>query len=174
MNYLSAENLSKSFGDHVLFENLSLGLSKGDKTAIVANNGAGKSTLMKILAGRESSDTGKVTLREGIRTGYLEQEPALNDKQTILELISGEHSPVQSVIRAYEKALAEQEKNHNPTTHRAFEEAAEHMNQWGAWDYESRMKSILSRFGITDLHQSIGSLSGGQKKTACSFAGTAG
>ena len=83
MNYLSAENISKHYGERVLFENLSFGLSKGEKTALIANNGTGKSTLLKILVGKDVSDTGEVAIRDGVRVGYLDQEPTFDESLTI-------------------------------------------------------------------------------------------
>ena len=85
MNYLSAENISKSFGEQLLFEGLSFGLSRGDKTALIARNGVGKTTLLRILAGKESTDTGEFTFRNGIKTAFLEQTPELDERLTIQE-----------------------------------------------------------------------------------------
>jgi len=164
MNYISAENLSVQFGDQLLFEGLSFGLSKGDKTALIANNGTGKSTLLKIIAGRDTPNSGSIITRDGIKIGLLEQEPVFNDDQTINELISKANSETLKVIDAYHKASEEQAANYNSKTHKAFELASHAMDNRHAWDYDRRMKLILSKFNINDLNQSVSELSGGQRK----------
>lgn len=164
MNYLSVDNLSKSYGEKVLFQDLSFGLKKGDKVALIANNGTGKSSLLKILSGKDVADSGTTNLRKGIKVGYLAQEPLLPEKLSIEKMLQGAVSGTLEIIRKYEKALANQTENYNTTTHKAFEEASSLMDQHNAWDHEHRMKQILSLFNITDLEQKIHSLSGGQKK----------
>ncbi len=164
LNYLSVENLSKHFGEKVLFENISFGLDKGDKIALIANNGTGKSSMLKILAGRDVGDSGRVVFRDGIKIGFLEQEPVLNENLTINELIREGNSEILSIIREYEKALEAQTTDYNDVTHKAFELASEKMDRFDAWDYERRLKELLSRFNISDLEQNIGTLSGGQRK----------
>ncbi len=164
MNYLSVENLSKHYGEKVLFENVAFGLDKGDKIALIANNGTGKSSMLKILAGRDVADSGTVVLRDGIRVGFLEQEPSLDENLTINELIREGNSEVLAVINEYERALEAQTADYNDRTHRDFEIASEKMDRIDAWDYERKLKELLSRFNITDLEQSIGTLSGGQRK----------
>ena len=99
MNYLSVENISKSYGERVLFEGLTFGLSQGDKVALIANNGTGKTSMLKIIAGQDVSESGKITLRKGIRIGYLEQEPLFNDKYTINELLYNSNAEVVKIIR---------------------------------------------------------------------------
>src|SRR6266436_4787424 len=111
MNYLSVENLSKHYGERVLFENLYFGLSEGDKVALIANNGTGKSTLLRILVGKEEPDGGKVTTRNGIRIGFLEQEPVLNVNQTVSEFIKNANTEVVGAIHEYERALHAQAEN---------------------------------------------------------------
>jgi ABC transport system ATP-binding/permease protein len=164
MNYLSIENISKGFGDEPLFENLSFGINKGDKLALIAANGTGKSTIMRILNGKEEADSGTVSFAEGIRTGFLEQEPDLNDEQTISEMVNGSHTAVLQTIRAYEKALADQTAHYSTETQLAFEKASARMDAMQAWTYEQRLEQLLGQFGIYDLSQKIGQLSGGQKK----------
>ncbi len=164
MVYLSVENLSKHYGEKVLFENISFGLDKGDKIALIANNGTGKSSLMKIIAGVDDADTGSVIVRDGIRIGFLQQEPEFNENLTINELIKEGNSDLLSVINEYEKALEAQTADYNESTHKAFEIASEKMDRTGAWDYERRLKELLTRFNITDLEQHIETLSGGQRK----------
>ncbi len=164
MTYLSVEQLSKSFGLKPLFHNLTFGLSKGDKTALVAPNGTGKSTLLRVLSGKEVPDEGQVTVRNGIRTGFLEQEPQLDEKLTIREFISRDNSDIVSVIRRYEEAVQAQAENYNTKTHEAFEKALADMHAAGAWDYEQRMQQILGKLDIHELDQPIATLSGGERK----------
>lgn len=164
MNYLSAENISKYFGDRVLFENLSFGISKGEKIAFIAPNGAGKTTILRILAGQKTADSGTILKREGIKIGYLEQEPSLDNQISINDLINGSHSDVLAIIRNYEQALEQQTQNYNEATQAAFELTSSKMDEHKAWNYELRMKQMFSRFNITQLNQRIGSLSGGEKK----------
>ena len=164
MNYLSAENLSKSYGYKELFQGLSFGLHKGEKTALIANNGAGKSTLLKILVGKESPDTGQVTLRDGINIAFLEQDPYFAIGQTIDELIASSHSGISKVIQDYDTALKAQSKIQSSETQKALELATEEMDHKNAWDYERRLKQLLDLFRITDTTKKIDILSGGEKK----------
>lgn len=163
MNYLNGENLSKDLGERILFSELNLSINKGDKIALVANNGTGKSSLLKILAQVEEPDNGIVRLRKGIRCAYLPQEPTF-DEGTIQELIDNSSSHIMATIRAYEDALEAQTADYNSTTQRAFENAAAAMDEADAWDFERKLKELLTRFTITDYDQQISSLSGGQKK----------
>ena len=105
MNYLSVENISKSFGERVLFEGLNFGLNYGDKVALIANNGSGKTSMLKIIAGKDVPGTGKVTLRNGIRIGYLEQEPVFNEKYSINELLYNSNAEVVKIIREYDETI---------------------------------------------------------------------
>ena len=164
MNYLSAENLSKTYGDKALFEGLSFGLHKGEKTALIANNGTGKSTLLRILAGKETPDTGLVTLRDGIKTAFLEQDPFFEKGQTIDELISTSHSGFSKVIQNYQYAIKADSELHNSETQKKLEKATAEMDHMQAWDYERRLKQLLSLFRITDTSAQIDVLSGGEKK----------
>ncbi|MCP4550740.1 MAG: ABC-F family ATP-binding cassette domain-containing protein, partial [Bacteroidetes bacterium] len=164
MNYLSAENLSKYIGDRILFEGLSFGINRGEKIALIAQNGAGKTSLLRILSGQKTADNGTVLRREGIKIGYLEQEPSLDNRSSINEFIKGSHSEVLSIIRKYEAALSAQTESYNDVSQRNFESASAEMDKNNAWDYELRLKQMLSRFNITQLDQKIGTLSGGEKK----------
>ncbi len=164
MTYLSVENLSKHFGERTLFENITFGMSKGDKTALVAPNGTGKSTLMKIIAGKETQDGGKVMLQSNVRVGYLEQEPELDPGLTINEYILQGDSDITRIVREYERATEAQAADFNQQTQDAFMKAATAMDAAGAWDFEQRMQQILSRLEIHDLEREISSLSGGEKK----------
>ena len=164
MTYLSVENLSKSFGLKPLFEGITFGISRGDKTALVAQNGTGKSTLLKILSGKETQDGGKVMVQNGIRIGYLEQEPELDPALTIREYISLGNSDVIRIVQRYEEAVTAQAEDFNEQTQDAFMKATAAMDAANAWDYEQRMEQILSKLNILDLNQSIASLSGGERK----------
>lgn len=164
MTYLSTENLSKQYGLKPLFENLTFGISKGDKTALIAKNGTGKSTLLKIMAGKETPDSGEVMVRNGIKVGLLEQEPELDDALTISEFISHGENKMVNIVKAYDKAVAAQAEDYNEDTQKAFDKALAAMDAANAWDYEQRMHQILDALQIRDLDQPINSLSGGQRK----------
>ena len=164
MNYLSIKDLSKSYGEKILFEEISLGLHKGEKTALIANNGTGKSTLLKIIAGKEEADGGEVVVRNGIKIGYLPQQPVFDESLTINELITGSHSDVLAVIEEYNQALHFQADNHNKEAQQRVEKATANMDLLQAWDYERRLKQVLTKFSITRLNQKVATLSGGQKK----------
>ncbi|MEX2463018.1 MAG: ABC-F family ATP-binding cassette domain-containing protein, partial [Balneolaceae bacterium] len=164
MTYLSVENLSKSFGLKPLFEGITFGISKGDKTALVAQNGTGKSTLLKIMAGKESQDGGKVMAQSGVRIDYLEQEPELDPSLSIQEYISQGDSEMIRIVQRYEDAVHAQAEDFNEQTQEAFMKATEAMDVANAWDYEKRMEQILGKLNIYDLNQTISTLSGGEKK----------
>ncbi|MDX1586330.1 MAG: ABC-F family ATP-binding cassette domain-containing protein [Balneolaceae bacterium] len=164
MTYLSVENLSKNYGHKVLFEGLTFGISKGDKTALIAQNGTGKSTLLQILAGKEVPDDGKVMTARGLEIGFLEQEPELDDSMTISEFISQGESEMVKLVRNYEEAAQKQAHDFNPETQEAFEKATAAMDAANAWDFEHRLEQILGKLNIHDLDQPIASLSGGERK----------
>ncbi len=164
MTYLSVENLSKSFGLKTLFSGLTFGLSRGDKTALIAKNGTGKSTLLRILAKQEPQDSGLLSIRNGLRIGYLEQDPALDPKKTIREFISTGESDLVRIALDYEIAVERQSEDYNETTHAAFEKAFAAMDAANAWDYEQRMHQILGKLDIHHLDQPISTLSGGERK----------
>lgn len=164
MNFIRAEKISKDYGERELFSNLTFGINKGDKTALIANNGTGKSTLLNILAGKDVPQDGKIISKENLRIGYLQQDPDFDPNLSINDLLKGEGSYVLKIIRDYEAALEAQTNEYNEETQKRFEEASIKMDQIDGWDYEKRMESVLSQFGITDLTQKTGTLSGGQKK----------
>ena len=164
MNYLSIDNISKAFSDKLLFENISFGIEKGEKTALVAANGTGKSTMMKILVGKEESDKGSVSYNENIRIGYLEQLPQFDSELTIQEVISTGHTDIMAVIQRYENALLNHVDDNNINTKKELEESISQMDALQAWSYEQRLKQLLYTFDITDLSQKVGTLSGGQVK----------
>ena len=155
MNYLSAENISKSFGDQLLFEGITFGLARGDKTALIARNGTGKTTLMRILAGKESSDSGSFTFRKDIRMAFLEQSPDLDPDLSIDQLIQSSNTEVLKAIQQYEQTLHEEGD---------LEAATAEMDRLHAWDYERRLRQLLDLFRITDTDQRIAALSGGELK----------
>lgn len=164
MNYISVDNISKAFSDKLLFENISFGIEKGEKTALVAANGTGKSTMMKILVGKEESDKGSIAYNENIRIGYLEQLPQYEPELTIQEVISTGHTDIMNVIQRYENALLNHVDDNNISTKKELEDAISQMDSLQAWSYEQRLKQLLYTFEITDLSQKIGTLSGGQVK----------
>lgn len=165
MNYLSVENISKSFGDKVLFEELSFGVNKGDKTALIAVNGAGKTTLMRMLTGKDEPDSGSITFMEGIRVGYLDQHPEYEPSLTIDGFIRSEHNDVRKVIQQYNQISEAPFKPEELEQHtKMLAEASAKMDACHAWDYERRLKEMLTKFGFVNLDQKIGSLSGGQLK----------
>ena len=161
---MSVENISKSFGERVLFEGLNFGLNYGDKVALIANNGSGKTSMLKIIAGKDVSGTGKVTVRNGIRIGYLEQEPVFNEKFTINELLYSSNAEIVKIIREYESALEMQTSDYNDTTAERFEKASINMEKSNGWNFDNELKQILSKFKIVDLEAKVEMLSGGQKK----------
>ncbi len=158
MNYLSVENLTKSFGVRMLFSDLTFGIDKGDKVAIVAKNGAGKSTLLKILCNLEDKDSGNVIFRKDIRVDYLEQAENFDPEQDVFsEVLSAETKETRAILE-YEKALL------NPENSEAYHTALDRMNQVNAWDFEVKVNQVLSQLKIADKSAKIASLSGGQKK----------
>jgi len=164
MNLLAIENLGKNFGERILFEGLSFGLSQGDKVALIANNGAGKSSLMKIIAGLDSADEGDVVFRNECRVSYLQQDAIFDNNMTINKLIESAHNKISLLVSDYENAVDAHSKHNSKQTQKNLEILTSKMEQENAWDYERRSKQILSKFNIKDFNQKVGNLSGGQKK----------
>ena len=164
MNYLSVENLSKNYGELVLFDNISFGLSKGDKVARIAKNGTGKSSLLKILTGNDSADGGAFVIRNGLTSAYLAQQPEFDGESTIAELLQSTHSKTLEIIREYENAIEAQTADYNKQTQNAVDKASAQMDFYDAWNYEERVKQMLGRFAINEINKKIKTLSGGQKK----------
>ncbi len=158
VNYLSVENIAKSFGEHPLFTNLSFGINEGQKVGFVAKNGTGKTTLLNILAGTASPDDGRVVYRKGITYSFLAQEPDLDPKLSVEETIFASDNEILKVIERYEKALE------NPEEADAYQKAFEEMEMHQAWDFETQYKQILFKMKLDDLHKKVGDLSGGQRK----------
>jgi ABC transport system ATP-binding/permease protein len=157
MNYLSAENIAKSFGDQWLFRNLTFGISKGDKVALIGTNGAGKTTLMSILAGLTPADEGVVSIRKDIRVAYLDQSPSFFGELPIVDVIFSGNNPAAQAVKDYEASLISGDE-------KAMTNAIERIEDLQAWDFESNVKEILGKLGIHDTNARIGSLSGGQMK----------
>ncbi|MDO6674021.1 ABC-F family ATP-binding cassette domain-containing protein [Tenacibaculum sp. 1_MG-2023] len=158
MNYLSVENIAKSYGEKVLFEDISFGINKDQKIAFVAKNGSGKTSILNIIAGKDTPDEGQVISRKGINIAYLAQDDDLNPDLTIEETIFSAESTILPIIKQYEKALQ------NPDDTEAYQKAFEQMEQHNAWDFETQYKQILFKLKLDDLSQKVGNLSGGQKK----------
>lgn len=160
MHYVSVENLSKTYADKPLFENISFNIEEGDKICLVALNGAGKSTLLKILCGIEIPDEGKVWVHKDVKVVLLDQNPAINDKRNILENIFAHEHPVLNAIKRYEQ-LTESGQEPDPVQ---LAEAMQDMDELNAWHFDAKVKEILGKLNIHHLEQEVGTLSGGQKK----------
>lgn len=158
MNLLSVENVSKAFGERVIFENISFGINKDQKIAFIAKNGTGKTTLLNIISGKDAPDTGQIVARKGIHIGFLSQNPIFNEDLTIEETIFAVENPILHVIQEYEHALQ------HPEDEVGYQRAFEKMERLSAWDFETQYKQILSRLKLDDLSLKVGQLSGGQKK----------
>lgn len=158
MNYLTVENISKSYGELTLFENISFSVHKDEKIAFVAKNGTGKTSILNIIAGDDVPDSGNITYRKGIAVSFLPQDPKLDAALTVEETIFASENPILKVISNYEKALL------NPENEEAYQKAFEAMEQHQAWDFETQYKQILFKLKLEDLSQKVSTLSGGQKK----------
>lgn len=154
---LSVVELSRNWGETVLFEKVSFDIIKGSKVALIAKNGTGKSTLLDIIAGVQSADHGSVKLLNNAISGYLLQEPKFDENLTVLDTVYHASSNLLNVIREYETALNDTDKNR-------LQNAMEAMERLNAWTYENTVKEILFKLNITNLHQKVSELSGGQKK----------
>jgi len=137
MNLLTVENISKSYGENVLFSNISFGINQGQKIALVAKNGTGKTSILNIISGKDATESGQVTQRKGIRVSFLEQEPNLNPNLTVEEIIYTSGNPILDIIETYNKALL------NPDDQEAYQKAFDAMERNGAWDFETQYRQIL-------------------------------
>lgn len=158
MNYLSVENIAKSYGERELFSNISFGINEGQKVGFVAKNGTGKTSLLNILAGTDTPDEGQVIYRNDIRVAFLSQEPDLDPHLTIEQTIFSSENPTLRIIENYEKALK------NPDDAAALQKAMDEMESHNAWDFETTYKQILFKLNLEDLNAEVKNLSGGQKK----------
>ncbi len=166
MNFLSVENLTKSYGEKLLFEDISFGIDEGQKVALIAGNGKGKSTLLNILMGSDIPDSGAVTWRKDIRIAYLSQSPDFDPEQTILEVILASDNLYVKATREYESAIQAVEADDSALNRRKLSDAITQMDSLAAWDYDSRVKEVLSRLKIGSLNRKMGTLSGGQIRKA--------
>ncbi|WP_027064447.1 ABC-F family ATP-binding cassette domain-containing protein [Maribacter sp. Hel_I_7] len=158
MNLLTVENISKSYGELVLFDNLSFGINKDQKIALIAKNGTGKTSILNILSGADTPDSGQVNYRKSTRVSFLAQEPVMDPNLTVEETIFASDNEILKVLSNYEKALL------NPEDADAYQKAFEAMDRFEAWDFETQYKQILSKLKLDDLDAKVDKLSGGQKK----------
>ncbi|HTE30354.1 MAG TPA: ABC-F family ATP-binding cassette domain-containing protein [Chryseolinea sp.] len=159
MNYLSAELVAKTYNDKWLFRDVSLGISQGEKFALVGNNGVGKSTLLKILTGEVQPDNGKVSIRNGIRLGFLTQQPTVDGDITVKDVLFNDSNDVAKVVKEYEQCI------HDPeTTPERMQAVLEKMEELKAWDYENKVHEIIEKLDVPDMDRKFSELSGGQKK----------
>ena len=156
-SFLQVEGLTKSFGDLVLFRDISFGIAEGERIGLIAKNGSGKTTLLNILTGKEPYDSGAVVFRRDLRVAYLEQDPAYPENLTVLEACFHSGNDVTDLIAEYERVI-------NSKDHSGLDAILQKMDVLQAWDYEHRAKQILGQLKITDFEQKISQLSGGQLK----------
>lgn len=157
-NYLSVEDVSKRFGERLIFEGLTFGVNKGQKVALVAQNGAGKSTLLNILTDKDTSDTGRVVFNNDIKVGFLAQDHGLDEDDTILNNIYTNDNPKVDALLKYEKALSE------GVSGEALQKHYDAMDREEAWNYEAKAKAILGKLNLHDMQRVVSSLSGGEKR----------
>ena len=158
LNYLNVENISKSYGELVLFKDLSFSIHKDQKIAFVAKNGSGKTSILNILSGKDTPDEGQIVIRKGLRLAFLDQEPNLDPKLTVEETIFASDIPVLKTIHAYENALKDPEDTD------AYQLAFDAMDRDNAWEFETQYQQTLSQLKLDDLSLKVSTLSGGQKK----------
>ena len=164
MNLLSAEKISKSYSEKILFDEISVGISEGEKIGLIGVNGTGKSTLLKIIAGAEYADKGRIVAGNNVRIEYLPQNPCFEDKATVLEQIFKGNSPIMNLLREYELALQSFSENGDRQQEKKLIVLTQSMDAMGAWTIENEAKGILTKLGITNFEAEVGTLSGGQKK----------
>lgn len=164
MNYLTVEHLTKSYGEKLLFEDITFGIEKGQKTALIARNGMGKSTLLNIIAGIDIPDRGQVVVRNDISVSYLPQMERFNENFSVMDVIFESQTPIVQAVKEYETCLTLSKTDSSSAMMQRMEKAMLDMDRLNAWDMESRAKEILSRFGIEDVLRNVNELSGGQLK----------
>jgi len=159
MQYLALENVSRSYGEKVLFKNVNLSITKGDKIALVAKNGSGKTTLLKVIAGEEGSDgeNAKINISKEIKISILKQDPIFDPNATVLEMIFDSENEAIIAVRDYEKALQMNDEV-------MLQKCVTRLEDLKAWDLESKIHEILHKLLLTDMDQKTGQMSGGQKK----------
>ena len=157
ISYLQIDKLTKSFGDLVLFEDITFGVAQGQKIGLIAKNGTGKTTLLNIIGGKEDYDSGEVVFRKDLRVGYLEQSPSYPEELTVLQACFHSKNETVQLIAEYEEAMTKEE-------HSNLEDILTRMDSFKAWDYEQKAKQILGQLKIHNFNQKIGELSGGQLK----------
>ena len=156
-SFLQVENLTKSYGDRILFADVTFGVNEGEKIGIIAKNGTGKSTLLNIISRKETADSGKITFRNDLRVSILDQMPTFDDNATVIEACMHDNSKIASIISLYEEALL---SGNNDNITRAMQQ----MDSAGAWDYEDRLKQLLTQLKVPNLNARISNMSGGQRK----------
>ena len=161
---LTVENLTKSFGEKLLFEDISFGINAGQKTALIARNGTGKTSLLNIITGTALADAGKVVFRNDVRMAYLPQNPLMNETMTVREYVFASENKYVQAVNNYEKALLNIQLSPSGIHEKQLQDAINTMDTIGAWDYENRVKEILSRLEVNDLDKTIAMLSGGERK----------
>jgi ABC transport system ATP-binding/permease protein len=159
LNYLSAESVAKTYDDKWLFRDITLGISQGEKFALVGNNGVGKSTLLRILTGEIQPDAGKVSYRQGLRVGFLTQQPSVPDNVTVKDVLFNDDNDVAKVVKEYEDCI-----HHPDTDPDRMQAVLEKMEELKAWDYEAKVHEVIGRLGVPDFDKKFSQLSGGQKK----------
>lgn len=157
VSFLQVNNLTKSFGDHILFEDITFGVAQGQKIGLIAKNGTGKTTLLNIIAGKEDYDSGSVVFRNDLRVGYLEQAPQYPAGLTVLQACFYSQNETVKLLAEYEQALMDEDST-------KVNELLERMDSLKAWDYEQRAKQILGELKIHNYDQKVENLSGGQLK----------
>ncbi|MBR3938962.1 MAG: ABC-F family ATP-binding cassette domain-containing protein [Bacteroidales bacterium] len=161
---LTVENLTKSFGEKLLFEDISFGINAGQKTALIARNGTGKTSLLNIITGSALADNGKVVFRNDVRMAYLPQNPLMNEAMTVREYVFASENKYVQAVNNYEKALLNIQLSPSALHEKQLQDAINAMDTLGAWDYENRVKEILSRLEVNDLDKTVAMLSGGERK----------
>jgi ABC transport system ATP-binding/permease protein len=159
LNLLSAELVSKTFNDKWLFRDISLGISQGEKFALVGNNGVGKTTLLRILTGEIQPDNGKVSVRQGVRVAFLTQQPTVDERLSVKDILFNESNEIARVVKEYEDCI-----HHPDTSAERMQAVLEKMEDLKAWDYEAKVHEVIGRLGVPDIDKKFGELSGGQKK----------
>ncbi len=165
MNILSAEGISKSYSEKILFNDISLGIGEGDKIGLIGINGTGKSTLLKVIAGLESTDTGRIIKGNSVRVGYLEQNPVFEAGTTVLQQVFNGPTPIMELLREYEFVLKKSGENPgDKQLEKRILELMHKMDSMNAWAMESEAKTILTKLGIENFDADVATLSGGQRK----------